>query len=178
MLAPCNSGSCSIQIPAGTFTFSKQIAPKAIISIQGAGASYDNPGIPINENPPGFQFVAPHCLTTLIWTGGSVAPFLISSYKTQGSRLGGFCLDSQTTIPVFIDVDGAGDVRLTDLTIDTPTTKATVAGIRWGATGIDVAPVCDHVLVRAVGPIGLDVLNVQAHFIGNICRSVYNDQND
>ncbi len=178
MLAPCNSGSCAIQIPAGTFTFSKQIVPKAIVSIQGAGASYDNPGIPLNENPPGFQFIAPHCLTTLIWTGGGVAPFLINSYKTQGSRLGGFCLDSQSSIPVFIDVDGAGDVRLTDLTIDTPTTKATIAGIRWGATGIDVGSTCDHVFVRAVGPIGLDVLNVQADFIGYRCRAVYNDQND
>jgi hypothetical protein len=178
MLAPCNSGSCAVEIPPGTFTFSKQIAPKAIISIQGAGASYDNPGIPVNQNPPGYQFVASHCLTTLIWTGGDVAPFLISTYKTQGSRLQGFCLDSKSSIPVFIDVDGAGDVRLVDVSIDTPTTKATTAGIRWGATGIDVGVLCDHVFVREVGPIGLEVLNVQGDFIGNRCRSAYNDQND
>jgi len=141
------------------------------------GCELDNPGIPIDLNPPQFRFVAPHCITTLTWTGGNRAPFLFNSYRVQGSRLSRFCLNAVgTSPPVFIDIDNAaGDIQLDDIVIDTPTTKARIAAIRCGNEGVVVGPKCTDVFVRAAAPIGFDLLNVQGHFTGLRCRGVWND---
>jgi hypothetical protein len=175
-LSECNRATCNLKIPAGSFTFSTEVNPSAIIHIEGAGASYDNPGAPT----PAFPFVEPHCVTTLIWTGGNRPPFLFNSYHVHGSKLEGFCLNAVgTSPPVFIDVDNfAGDIQLNDIIIDKPTVKAEIAAIRYGNAGIVVGPKCADVFVRAAAPIGFDVLNVQAHFMGERCRAVSNDENE
>ena len=161
--ATCNRAGCNLEIPAGTFTFSIQISPQAIVRIEGAGASYDN--------------VSPHCLTTVIWTGGNMTPILLNTWKAQGSSISGFCLDSVTEIPAFIDVDNsADDVHLSDIVIDYPTKKASYAGIRWGYEGKTNTPFCKNVFVRAAAPIGFFVGNVEAHFMGENCRGVWNDE--
>jgi hypothetical protein len=175
-LPECNRGTCKLKIPAGSFSFSTEVNPSVIIHIAGAGASYDNPGTPT----PAFPFVEPHCITTLTWTGGNRPPFLFNSYHVQGSKLEGFCLNAVgTSPPVFIDVDDfAGDIQLNDIIIDKPTVKATIAAIRYGNKGVVVGPKCADVFVRSAAPIGFDVLNVQAHFMGERCRAVWNDQNE
>jgi hypothetical protein len=166
-----------LKIPAGHFTFSTQVSPSAIIHIAGAGASYDNPGIP---ETPEFPFVEPHCVTTLTWIGGDSSPFVFTTFQAHGSTLSGFCLDALgSEPPVFIDVDNsAGDIELRDIVIDTPTKKARIAAIRWGHSGAVVAPVCNSIFVRAAAPIGIDVLNVEAHFMGQRCRAVWNDETE
>jgi hypothetical protein len=165
---------CNITIPVGTFAFSVQVAPSATFSIQGAGASYDNPGISSST------YIEPHCLTTLVWQGGDHIPFVISSYHLHGSKLAGFCLDAVGTSPeVFIEVDkAAGNVTLDDVVIDTPNTQARVAAIRYGNTGTVIDPICNNVFVRASAPIGFDILDVEAHFVGTHCRAVWNGVNE
>ena len=175
-LAECNRATCNLKIPAGSFNFSTEVNPAAIVRIEGAGASYDNPGSPT----PAFPFVEPHCITTLTWTGGNRPPFLFNNYHAEGSKLDGFCLNAVgTSPPVFIDVDNsAGDIQLNDIIIDKPTVKAEIAAIRYGNEGVVVGPKCADVFVRAAAPIGFDVLNVQAHFMGERCRAVWNDENE
>jgi hypothetical protein len=169
VLPPCN-----VTIPAGTFSFSVEVSPLAMFSIQGAGASYDNPGITTTTN------IEPHCLTTLVWQGGNHIPFLITSYHLQGSRLKGFCFDAVGPAPeTFIEIDkSAGNVTLDDIVIDAPQTQASIAAIRYGNSGTVVDPVCNNVFVRAAAPIGFDVLDVEAHFVGNHCRAVWNGEHE
>ena len=133
--AGCNaSTACNLTIPVGTFSFSVAISPRAMFSIQGAGASFDNPGIPTT---PQFPTIETHCLTTLVWMGGPQRPFTISSYHLQGSKLTGFCLDARGSAPdTFIEIDHfAGGVDLEDVVIDTPHTQARTAAIRYGSSG-------------------------------------------
>ena len=176
-LSACNRATCDLKIPPGNFSFSTEVNPSAIIRIEGAGASYNNPGIPTT---PQFPFVEPHCITTLTWTGGNRAPFLFNSFHVHGSKLSGFCLNaSGTSPPVFIDVDNfAGDIQLDDIVIDTPAAKAEIAAIRYGNEGVVVGPKCADVFVRAAAPIGFDILSVQGHFMGERCRAVWNDENE
>jgi hypothetical protein len=176
--AACNASTqCDVQIPPGTFTFSVPITPRAMFRIQGAGASFDNPGIPTT---PQYPSVEKHCLTTLIWTGGTHTPFVVSSYHLQGSKLAGFCLDASGASPdTFIDIDNfAGGVSLDDIVIDAPQTQARVAAIRYGNSGLVVDPICANVFVRAAAPIGFDLLEIQAHFVGNHCRAVWNGEHE
>jgi hypothetical protein len=176
-IAACNQATCELQLPAGNFTFSTELNPSAIVRIEGAGASYDNPGIPETAQYP---FVESHCITTLTWTGGSRAPFFFDNYHVNGSKLSGFCLNATgASPPVFIDVDqAAGDIQLDDVIIDTPSVKAQIAAIRYGNQGFVVGPKCTDVFVRAAAPIGFELLNVQAHFMGLRCRAVWNDVNE
>jgi hypothetical protein len=165
-----------LKIPAGKFDFSTQLNPLATVRIEGAGASYHNPGIPT----PRFPVSEPHCMTTLTWTGGSHSPFLFNNYHEHGSRLAGFCLNAiGASPPVFIDVDdGAGDIQLDGITIDRPSTKAQIAAIRYGQGGFVAGPKCTDVFVRAAAPIGFELLTIDAHFMGMRCRAVWNDQNE
>ena len=165
-LSACNSAACNVQLAAGDFTFSTQIHSQTTIHISGAGASYNNAG--------------PHCMTTLTWTGGGSIPFVFDSYTQSGSQLYGFCLNATGAAPpVFIDVDqSAGDVHINDIVIDTPTTKAQIAAIRWGNTAEVAAAKCTDVFIRAAAPIGYDVLDVGAHFMGLRCRGVWNDEHE
>lgn len=176
-ITSCNTSSnCSVSIPVGTYVFSVPIAPQAMFSFRGAGASFDNPGIPTTAQYP---TVETHCLTRLIWQGGSQTPFKISSYHLQGSSIGGFCLDSTGSPDTFIEVDNfAGGVIVSDLVIDAPQIQARVAGIRYGNSGLVVDPICRDVFIRAAAPIGFDVVQVQAHFVGDHCRAVWNAQNE
>ncbi|MGH8289028.1 MAG: hypothetical protein ACREV7_08365 [Steroidobacteraceae bacterium] len=163
-------------MPVGTFTFSTPLAPQEMFSFSGAGASFDNPVIEVTEEYP---TPVPHCLTKLIWEGGSQTPFEITSYHLQGSRLAGFCLDSTGSPDTFINIDNyAGGVTLSDVVIDTPQAQATVAAIRFGATGPVVDAVCRDVFVRAAAPTGFELLEIQAHFVGDHCRAVWNGQNE
>jgi hypothetical protein len=175
-LSDCNRATCNLKIPPGSFSFSTEVNPSAIIHIEGSGASYDNPGSPTTA----FPFVESHCITTLTWTGGNRPPFLFNNYHVHGSKLDGFCLNAVGTPPsVFIDVDNfAGDIQLSDVVIDKPTVKAEIAAIRYGNEGVVVGPKCADVFIRAAAPIGFDVLNVQAHFMGERCRAVSNDENE
>jgi hypothetical protein len=59
-----NRATCNLKTPAGSFSFSTEVNPSAIIHIEGAGASKDNPGAPA----PAFPFGQPHWVTTL-WAG-------------------------------------------------------------------------------------------------------------
>jgi hypothetical protein len=176
-ITACNVATCDLKLPAGNFTFSTQLNPVSIIHISGAGASDDNPGIPLT---PQFPFIEAHCITTLTWTGGNRAPFFFNTYHASGSIISGFCLNATgDSPPVFIDEsNSAGEILLNDIVIDTPTTKAQVAAIRFGNEGVVVAPRCTDVFVRAAAPVGFDVLNVQAHFMGLRCRAVHNDVNE
>ena len=177
-IAACNkSAACSINLGPGEYSFATPVAPKAMFSIHGAGASFDNPGIPTTAQ---FPQVETHCLTRLTWTGGTSVPFQISSYHLQGSKLSGFCLDATGAAPPsFIDVDDfAGGVVLEDIVIDAPQTQATVAAIRYGPTSLVVDQTCTNVFVRGAAPIGFAVLNLQAHFAGNHCRAVWNGTNE
>jgi hypothetical protein len=176
-LSACNRATCDLKLPAGNFTFSMEVNPSTIVHIEGAGASYDNPGIPLT---PQFPAVETHCMTTLTWTGGNRAPFLFNSYHENGSKLSGFCLNATgTPPPVFIDVDNAaGDIQLDDIVIDTPATKAQIAAIRYGNEGFVSGPKCTDVFVRAAAPIGFDLLTIQADFTGLRCRAVWNDENE
>lgn len=175
-ISRCNKATCVLQLPAGNFTFSTELDPSAIVKIEGAGASYHNPGVPT----PQYPFVESHCITTLTWTGGDRAPFFFDSYHTNGSKLAGFCLNATgASPPVFIDVDNAaGDIQLDDVIIDTPSVKAQIAAIRYGNQGFVVGPKCTDVFVRAAAPIGFELLTVQAHFMGLRCRAVWNDVNE
>ena len=175
-LSECNQGACDLKLPAGNFNFSIEVNPMTTIRIKGAGASYNNPGTPT----PQYPSIERHCSTTLTWTGGNRAPFFFNSYHVEGSRLSGFCLNATgTSPPVFIDVDNsAGDIQLDDIIIDTPATKAEIAAIRYGNGGVVVGPKCTDVFVRAAAPIGFDLLNVQAHFMGLRCRAVSNDESE
>ena len=176
-IASCNaSASCSISIPVGTFVFSTAIAPQAMFRIRGAGASFDNPGIPTTAQYP---TVETHCLTRLIWQGGTQTPIKISSYHLQGSSVGGFCLDSTGSPDTFIDVDNfAGGVTISDLVIDAPQSQARIAAIRYGGSALVVDEICRNVFVRGAAPIGFDVVQVQAHFVGDHCRAVWNQKNE
>jgi hypothetical protein len=158
---------CHVLVPPGTFTVASQIAPTVAVIIEGAGATYANGGW--------------NCATTINWTGGASAPFLFTSYQTQGSRLKGFCLNATSgpAPPVFVDIDNAsGGTKLENVVIDTPTVQATVAGIRYGNTGTVVDPECEDTFVRDAAPIGYDLINVQAHFTGFHCRSLQNTTNE
>jgi hypothetical protein len=176
-ISACNRATCDLQLPPGNFTFSTELNPSAIVKIEGAGASYDNPGIP---ETPQYPFVESHCITTLTWIGGSRAPFLFNSYHATGSKLSGFCLNATgASPPVFIDVDqAAGDIQLDDVIIDTPSVKAQIAAIRYGNQSFVSGPKCTDVFVRASAPIGFELLNVEAHFMGLRCRAVWNDVNE
>jgi len=177
LITSCNASSgCAITLPPGTFVFTIPLAPRAMFSFRGAGASWDNPGI-----PPTAMYPTPerHCLTRLIWEGGSQTPFEVSSYHLQGSRLAGFCLDATTSPDTFIDIDNfASGVTLSDIVIDDPQVEARIAGIRYGATGPVANPMCSNVFVRAAAPIGFDVLFVRAHFVGDHCSAVWNGENE
>jgi hypothetical protein len=176
-ISACNRATCDLHLPPGSFTFSTEVNPSTIIHIHGAGASYDNPGIPVTTQ---FPFVETHCITTLTWTGGNRAPFLFNSYHENGSKLSGFCLNAiGASPPVFIDVDNAaGDIQLDGIIIDTPTTKAQIAAIRYGSSGFVSGPKCTDVFVRAAAPVGFDLLEIGAEFTGLRCRAVWNDVNE
>jgi hypothetical protein len=159
--AACNlAPGCMLMVPPGNFTIPTQITPSFPLTIQGAGAAYQNAGV--------------HCTTTLTWTGGASAPFLITGAAGQGTTLRNFCLNATgTSPPVFVDIDnGVGGTMLDHVMIDMPTVAATVAAFRWGNTGAVVDASCNSTFVRAAGPIGYDLLNIQAKFTGVDCRSL------
>ena len=168
-LPTCGTPGCKVTLPAGVFTFSTQVAPSFPMTIEGAGAFYDNAGS--------------HCATTLQWTGGASAPFLFTGTAATGFLLEGFCLyaTSGAAPPVLVDVDAGatGDLRNVVVDYNSPAGKVlpTVAAFRWGAT----APVndvsCHDTFVRGVA-IGYDVLSVENIFNGDHCRAISNLNNE
>jgi hypothetical protein len=131
-----------VHIPPGTYNFATQISPTTIVTIVGAGASYDNNGT--------------HCATTLVWTGTGI-PISLSGTGPSGSVLADFCLyasSAASSVPVLIDIDaGVGNTTLRNINIDYNTLsgklQATVAAIRYGNSSPLVNQTeCDHVFVQ------------------------------
>jgi hypothetical protein len=152
-----------VDISPGIFTFATQILPTQSVTIKGAGASYNN--------------LTTHCATTLTWTGGATAPFLITGTAATGTTLRDICLNNTTAAPnnppVFIDIDnGVGNTYLDHIVIDYPTVNASVAGIRWGATGPVNDSHANNVFVRNTAPVELQFLNIRGQFKGYNVRAV------
>ncbi|HTA22771.1 MAG TPA: hypothetical protein VK763_04495 [Terriglobales bacterium] len=166
-----------VYIPPGTYNFATVISPNLRVTIQGAGASFDNAG--------------PHCSTTLVWTGAGgtgVASISISGTSVSGSILDGFCLYANNPAPllpvdVLIDIsNGADQIDVRNIVIDYNTragkVQANVAGIRWGYVTISngYPPVndveCHSVFVQDAAPVDFQVLDVRAEFKGYNCRGL------
>jgi len=153
-----------VDVSPGVFTFATQILPSQSVTIKGAGATYQNTGT--------------HCATTLTWNGGATAPILITGTAASGTVLRDLCLNNTTSgtnaPPVFIDIDnGVGNTYLDHIIIDYPTAAATMAGIRWGATGRVNDSHCNNTFLRDTTFISeYQLLSIGGEFKGYNCRAV------
>jgi hypothetical protein len=165
----CPTTGCEIHIPvpaSGVYNQTTQIAiNKTIALICGGTASQAN--------------VTTHQTVTLNWTGGATQQILVSGSAATGWKIKGCALDNHGSATWGLDIDNsAGESILEEFSIVEPNTMYTGGGIRVGNTGAVVDPHFRDVNVRAAGPVGINLVYVNAHFVGEKVRSSFNTVNE
>jgi hypothetical protein len=123
--------------------------------------------------------VTNHQTVTLNWTGGATQQILVNGAAATGWKIKGCALDNHGTATWGLDIDSAaGEALLEEFAIVQPNTTYTGGGIRVGNTGGVVDLHFKDVNVRSAGPVGISLVNVNAHFVGEKVRSSFNTSNE
>lgn len=165
----CPASGCEIHIPVsatGVYNQTTQISiTKTIALICDGTASQANIGT--------------HQNVTLNWTGGATQQILVSGSAATGWKIQGCALNNNGTATWGLDIDNAaGEAILQEFAIVEPSVTYSGGGIRVGNTSGVVALHFRDVNVRAAGPVGINLVNVNAHFVGEKVRSSNNTVNE
>lgn len=165
----CPPTGCEIHIPitsSGAYNQTTQIAINKTVALICDGTS--------SQNNAG-----PHQTVTLNWTGGATQQILITGSAATGWKIKGCALNNNGTATWGLDIDNAaGESLLEEFAIVEPSVTYSGGGIRVGNSGTVVDPHFRDVNVRAAGPIGINLVSVQAHFVGEKVRSSFNTVNE
>jgi hypothetical protein len=165
----CPATGCHILIPitaTGVYAQTTQIVMNKTIFLECDGTSSQ-------------ANVTNHQTVTLNWTGGSTQQILISGSAATGWKIKGCALNNSGAASWGLDIDNAaGEAILQEFAIVEPSLTYSGGGIRVGNTSGVVALHFKDVNVRAAGPVGINLVNVNAHFVGEKVRSSFNALNE
>lgn len=165
----CPATGCHILIPitaSGVYAQTTQIVINKTIFLECDGTSSQ-------------ANVTNHQTVTLNWTGGPTQQILINGSAAAGWKIQGCALNNSGTATWGLDIDNAaGEAILQEFAIVEPSVTYTGGGIRVGNTSGVVALHFRDVNVRAAGPVGINLVSVIAHFVGEKVRSSNNLVNE
>lgn len=165
----CPISGCHIVIPAvvgGVYNQTTQIIITKTIFLECDGTSAQ-------------ANITNHQTVTLNWTGGATQQILVNGAAATGWKIKGCGLNNNGSATWGLDIDNAaGESILQEFAIVEPSVMYSGGGIRVGNTSAVVSPHFKDVNVRAAGPVGINLVFINAHFVGERVRSSNNTVND